>query len=214
MRVCWGQPTTISASYFFRLLQEGSSARAHGYGFGFNRESDEGSNQLAPFYAHLLDHGALWKLRSGNVICNALPYTGNEAIMKHPERNRAKRIDSPDRCQAFTGIVYGGAAQNPAECYRGLGESIAQFMPPANEFFLFFGDLHGHSDLSDGKVDVDTFFKNSATWPGRISARWPTTITAAWESRRFGRPTSRPAGASGTERLKSATSTTKRAASR
>jgi hypothetical protein len=80
--------------------------------------------------------------------------------MNHPERNRAKRIDSPDRCEAFTAIVYGGAAQAPADCYRGIGKSIGQFMPPANEFSLFFGDLHGHSDLSDGKVDVDTFFIN------------------------------------------------------
>ena len=80
VRVSWGQPTTISASYFLRLLQEGSSARARGYRFGFNQESDEGSNQLAPFYAHLLDHGALWKLKSGSVICTALPYGEREEI--------------------------------------------------------------------------------------------------------------------------------------
>ena len=80
VRVSWGQPTTISASYFLRLLQEGSSARARGYRFGFSQESDEGSNQLAPFYAHLLDHGALWKLKSGSVICTALPYGEREEI--------------------------------------------------------------------------------------------------------------------------------------
>lgn len=72
--VRWGQPTTISASYFIRVLQEGSSARARGFGRGFNQESDEGSNQMSPFYNHLLDHGALWRLKNGNVICTALPY--------------------------------------------------------------------------------------------------------------------------------------------
>ena len=80
VQVRWEQPTTISASYFLRLLQEGSSARARGYGFGFNRESDEASNQLASFYTHLLDHGALWKLKSESVICTALPYGEREEI--------------------------------------------------------------------------------------------------------------------------------------
>ena len=72
--VRWGQPTTISASYFLRVLQEGSSARARGYRRGFNQESDEGSNQMSPFYDHLLDHGALWQLKNGSVICTAMPY--------------------------------------------------------------------------------------------------------------------------------------------
>jgi len=81
IRVCWGQPTTISASYFLRLLQEGSSARARGFGRGYNRESDEGSNQMSPFYSNLLDHGALWKMKNGNVICTAMPYGEKERII-------------------------------------------------------------------------------------------------------------------------------------
>ncbi|MBQ6520113.1 MAG: HNH endonuclease [Anaerolineaceae bacterium] len=80
-RVRWGQPTTISASYFLRLLQEGSSSRARGYGRGYNHEFDEASNQMSPFYTHLLDHGALWKLRNGNVICTAMPYGSKEKVV-------------------------------------------------------------------------------------------------------------------------------------
>ena len=86
--------------------------------------------------------------------------------MKHPERTRAKRIDSPDRCEDFTSVVYGGNAQDLASCYRSIRKSIDQFMPPPNEFMLFYGDLHGHSDLSDGKVDVDTFFTNQRDLAG------------------------------------------------
>ena len=79
--VRWGQPTTISASYFIRLLQEGSSARARGYGRGFNQERDEGSKQMMPFYNNLLDHGALWQLKNENVICTAMPYGEQEEIV-------------------------------------------------------------------------------------------------------------------------------------
>ena len=79
--VHWGEPTTISGSYFIRLLQDGSSARARGFGRGFYRESDEGSSQMSPYYNHLLDHGALWKLKNGNVICTAMPYGEVERIV-------------------------------------------------------------------------------------------------------------------------------------
>lgn len=79
-KVKWSQPTNISASYFLRLLQEGSSAKARGYGKGYNNERDEGSNQLSEFYSPLLDHCALWKLKSGKVICTAMPYGDKDSI--------------------------------------------------------------------------------------------------------------------------------------
>lgn len=77
--VVWSQPTTISASYFLRLLRDGSSAKARGYGKGHN-ENDEISIQMQEFYQPLLDHGALWKLRNGNVICTAMPYGDRKSI--------------------------------------------------------------------------------------------------------------------------------------
>ena len=40
--VAWSQPQTISASYFLRLLQNGSSEKARGYGRSL--ENDEYSN--------------------------------------------------------------------------------------------------------------------------------------------------------------------------
>lgn len=74
------QPQTISASYFLRLLQNGASERARGYGRGYNSENDEHSNQLAKYYLQLLDHGALWKRQDGSVICTAMPYGDHESI--------------------------------------------------------------------------------------------------------------------------------------
>lgn len=40
--VHWSQPTNISASYFLRLLQDGSKARARGFGKQSYIENDEG----------------------------------------------------------------------------------------------------------------------------------------------------------------------------
>ena len=37
--VRWLQPTTISSSNFLRVLQEGSSAKARGYGRGNNKKA-------------------------------------------------------------------------------------------------------------------------------------------------------------------------------
>ena len=48
--VHWSQPTNISASYFLRLLQDGSKARARGFGKQSYIENDESSNQLSEFY--------------------------------------------------------------------------------------------------------------------------------------------------------------------
>ena len=63
-----------------RVLQEGSSAKARGYGRGNNKENDELSIQMQDFYQPLLDHGALWKVKNDNVICTAMPYGDRESI--------------------------------------------------------------------------------------------------------------------------------------
>ncbi len=77
--VRWSEPTTISSHYFLRLLQEGSSAKARGYGKG-TATDDEASIEMSKFYTSLLDHGVLWKLRSGQVICTAMPYGSKKEI--------------------------------------------------------------------------------------------------------------------------------------
>ncbi len=77
--VVWSQPQTISASYFLRLLENGSSEKARGYGRK-RLENDEHSKQLGQYYSPLLDHGALWKRRDGSVICTAMPYGDKESV--------------------------------------------------------------------------------------------------------------------------------------
>jgi hypothetical protein len=52
--VHWGEPQTISSSYFLRLLTVGSSARAHGRGRrGRANEADESSTALRKYYTPL-----------------------------------------------------------------------------------------------------------------------------------------------------------------
>lgn len=79
--VYWSQPTSLSASYFLRLLLGGAVARARGYGQGNSRKDDMNSQQMQPFYNTLLDHGAMWRLADGSVICTALPYGTKESII-------------------------------------------------------------------------------------------------------------------------------------
>lgn len=79
--------------------------------------------------------------------------------MNHPERNMAKRFDCPGRCARFTDLVY--TDHRPAgEIHRDLHQCVHAFDPQPNPYPLLFGDLHGHTTLSDGKVDPDTFFRN------------------------------------------------------
>lgn len=80
--------------------------------------------------------------------------------MIHQERNAAKRFDSPDRSARFTDLVYGCDGRTPEEVWRDLRQAEEEFYPSENPYRLLFGDLHGHTNLSDGQVDVDTFFQN------------------------------------------------------
>lgn len=72
------RPEFISASYFLRLLQKGASERAHGHSRYGNGMSDENSNELYEYRTELFDHGELWKLDNGAVICTAMPYSDEE----------------------------------------------------------------------------------------------------------------------------------------
>ena len=46
------------------------------------------------FYTSLLDHGAMWKLRNGSVICTAMPY-GNEKSICDSFRALIDKFDYP-----------------------------------------------------------------------------------------------------------------------
>ena len=80
--------------------------------------------------------------------------------MKHPEKKIAKSIDMPGRCRKFTDMVYGGKNPDPDAYWREINEVQDEFNPPLMEYTLFCGEMHGHTDISDGHTDIDTYFRS------------------------------------------------------
>lgn len=75
--------------------------------------------------------------------------------MKHPERKSAKTFDMPGRAAAFTDLVYSGAAGS----WEKIRADQTSRMPGPPAFRAYFGELHGHTDLSDGGVPIDEYFR-------------------------------------------------------
>ena len=76
--------------------------------------------------------------------------------MNHPDRKLAKCYDMPGRSAAFTDIVYSGEDGS----WNKIAADQKSRLPAAPEYNVYFGDLHGHSNLSDGGPDIDTYYKN------------------------------------------------------
>ena len=64
-------------------------------------------------------------------------------------------MDCPHRAREVTDIVYGGTSSMPTQ----MAEVKKRFVPPASEFNIYWGELHGHSNLSDGTIDIDSYFQ-------------------------------------------------------
>ena len=80
--------------------------------------------------------------------------------MIHPDKYKARRYDTPDRCREFADTVYHDRAESKEELWQKIKNIRRKFDPPAPEYKPFVGEMHGHTLLSDGKVDIDTYFKN------------------------------------------------------
>ena len=80
--------------------------------------------------------------------------------MNHPDKYKTRRYDTADRCREFTDSVYYGRGESKSELWEKIKGIRRSFDPPAPEYRAFVGEMHGHTDLSDGKVDIDTYFKN------------------------------------------------------
>lgn len=76
--------------------------------------------------------------------------------MTHPEKKIARRYDMPGRCAEFTDTVY-----KPSDAdWSMLRKAEHKFDPEPPEYKAYIGEMHGHTNLSDGSVDIDTYFKN------------------------------------------------------
>lgn len=80
--------------------------------------------------------------------------------MEHKDRYTAKRYDTANRLRAFTDIVYSGESGDKNELWKKLSEVNRSLDEPAPTLIPLTGEMHGHSNMSDGGVDVDTYFTN------------------------------------------------------
>ncbi len=80
--------------------------------------------------------------------------------MKNPDKYLAKRYDTPNRCQTFTDIVYSGASDAPSALWERMKSAQRSLDPPPPDLIPLVGEMHGHTNLSDGTIDIDTYFKN------------------------------------------------------
>ena len=78
--------------------------------------------------------------------------------MMHPDKKIARRFDLPGRSRAYTELVYSGDSGTREEIREKLMADQKVRMPGAQEYNVYFGDIHGHSNLSDGCPGVDEYF--------------------------------------------------------
>ena len=79
--------------------------------------------------------------------------------MNHPDKRIAKSIDMPGRCKAFTDTVYENGG-DPAAQWARIHAAENSFNPAPPTLKPFIGEMHGHTSLSDGHPDIDTYFLN------------------------------------------------------
>lgn len=77
---------------------------------------------------------------------------------QHPERHQARRYDCVTRSKEFQQAVHGGSVADPTPVYNRMRELEQAYFPPASEYNLYYGELHGHTNLSDGGPSIDDYF--------------------------------------------------------
>lgn len=80
--------------------------------------------------------------------------------MIHKEKKLARRYDTPSRCHGFTERVYGGPAESKQILWEEAHSYETAFLPKKGKYNIYFGELHGHSRLSDGRPTPDEYFQN------------------------------------------------------
>ena len=80
--------------------------------------------------------------------------------MNHPDKYLAKRFDTPNRSAAFTDAVYAGDSEDRATLWGRLNAAQRSLDLPAPDLVPLTGEMHGHTNLSDGRPDIDTYFTN------------------------------------------------------
>ena len=80
--------------------------------------------------------------------------------MNNNERKIARRYDAPNRNSDFTSKVYSGLCDDKEKLKKMTFDTEKRFYPPKSKYNIYFGELHGHSNLSDGRPSPDEYFAN------------------------------------------------------
>ncbi len=80
--------------------------------------------------------------------------------MKNNEIKKARRFDTLERSKEFNRIVYSGDYENRDQAMVDIAKVNASIEKPSSKYNLYFGELHGHSNLSDGRPSIDEYFTN------------------------------------------------------
>ena len=86
--------------------------------------------------------------------------SGTVTGMKNQERKQARRYDTPYRCRELTAGVYSGYAGDRQKRIEETFAHEKEFYPEKSRYHIYFGDIHGHSSLSDGSPDIDAYYKD------------------------------------------------------
>ena len=78
--------------------------------------------------------------------------------MINKEKEKARRYDTPARCSGVTETVYCGERENKNELFERIKSEEEKFFPAPPEYKIFYGELHGHCALSDGKGTPESYF--------------------------------------------------------
>ena len=76
--------------------------------------------------------------------------------LNNKEKFDARRYDTPMRSTAFTNIVYGGG--NIKDAPEKMTDFVKSCNPEPSKYNIYFGEMHGHTNLSDARPDIDTYF--------------------------------------------------------
>ncbi len=80
--------------------------------------------------------------------------------MEHKEKKIARRYDTPLRDTEYTNIVY-SSGKYGRETVQMMRNAENKYSPEPPDYKIFIGEMHGHTNLSDGKPDIDTYFKTA-----------------------------------------------------
>ena len=80
--------------------------------------------------------------------------------MINKERKIAKRMDCPNRSRKFTDLVYSGVSDNPEKLKAEVFGIPKEYYPEPCKYNIYFGEMHGHTEMSDGHTTLDKYFRN------------------------------------------------------